>query len=253
VKINRWGAAAAFSAVAALALATPAAAEDETTPPNVLAEHDGLTVTQSACADGGQITITATGITYYVSSGMRTAGLAARLGGEIVTQEQVVQEDGEYVADETLVLDAPTEDATLEYRWFAGPRRDDLPAWKATGPADDGWDAVVAAIEALEEAEGRDWDARDTGEFITWFEVKVAGCPSESASDSAADSDADPDADPSPAVTETPAGESPAPGAGAELPTTGVPTWGLAAAGGVLLLAGTGAVLVGRRRRLSLD
>ena len=50
-----------------------------------------------------------------------------------------------------------------------------------------------------------------------------------------------------------PAGESPAPGAGAELPTTGVPTWGLAAAGGVLLLAGTGAVLVGRRRRLSLD
>ncbi|MGV2383653.1 MAG UNVERIFIED_CONTAM: LPXTG cell wall anchor domain-containing protein [Thermobifida fusca] len=48
-------------------------------------------------------------------------------------------------------------------------------------------------------------------------------------------------------------GESPAPGAGAELPTTGVPTWGLAAAGGVLLLAGTGAVLVGRRRRLSLD
>lgn len=49
------------------------------------------------------------------------------------------------------------------------------------------------------------------------------------------------------------AGESPAPGAGAELPTTGVPTWGLAAAGGALLLAGTGAVLVGRRRRLSLD
>src|SRR5690606_6122251 len=75
---------------------------------------------QAACADGGQITITATGITYYVSSGMRTAGLAARLGGEIVAQEQVEQEDGEYVADETLVLDAPAEDATLEYRWFAG-------------------------------------------------------------------------------------------------------------------------------------
>src|SRR5690606_40055955 len=112
------------------------------------------------CEDGGQITITATGITYYVSSGMRTAGLAARLGGEIVAQEQAPQDNGEYVADETLVLDAPAEDATLEYRWFAGPQRDDLPAW-TTGPADDGWGAVAAGIGPLEAGAGRPWSALD--------------------------------------------------------------------------------------------
>src|SRR5690606_37749307 len=192
------------------------------------------------CEDGGQITITATGITYYVSSGMRTAGLAARLGGEIVAQEQAPQDNGEYVADETLVLDAPAADATLEYRWFAGPQRDDLPAW-TTGPADDGWAAVAPATLALAAAGDRHWGARDPGESAPWYTTEVEGC-----------------APPTTAPTATPApapagGESPAPGAGAELPTTGVPTWGLAAAGGALLLAGTGAVLVGRRRRLSLD
>lgn len=246
MKIIRWGAAAAFSAVAALALATPAAAEDETTPPatpdapTVLAEHDGLAVTQAACADGGQITITATGITYYVSSGMRTAGLAARLGGEIVAQEQVAQEDGEYVADETLVLDAPAEDATLEYRWFAGPQRDDLPAWTATGPADDGWDAVAETIVSLEEAEGRQWDARDAGPFVTWYEVEVAGC-------APADDEEPTPAPTTPAPVE-PADPAPGAGGGDELPVTGAPAQAIALVG--LLLAGGGTValaLAGRR------
>src|SRR5690606_33580156 len=105
-------------------------------------------------------------------------------------------------------------------------------------PADDGWDAAVATIEALREAEGRHWDARDTGEFVTWYEVEVAGCaPATTAPATTA-----------PATTPA-GGECPAPGDGAELPMSGVPTWGLAAAGGVLLLAGGGAVLVGRRRR----
>jgi len=253
VKIIRWG--VALGAVAALALATPAAAEDETTPPatpdgpKVLAEHDGLTVTQAACADGGQITISGEGISYHVISGVRTAGLAARLDGEVYAQTQVEHDDGQFPvgAGEELVVPAPEGEGmwTLEYRWFAGPQRDDLPAW-TVGPADDDWDAVVATIEALREAEGRHWDARDTDEFVTWYEVKVAGCaPATTAPATTA---------PTTTPATTPAGgESPAPGAGAELPTTGVPTWGLAAAGGALLLAGTGAVLVGRRRRLSLD
>src|SRR5690606_34160986 len=252
VKIIRWGAAAAFSAVAALALAAPAAAEDETTPPattdapTVLAEHDGLTVTQAACADGGQITISGEGISYHVSSGVRTAGQAARLDGEVYAQTQVEHANGSFTVGEgeELVVPAPEGEGawTLEFRWFAGPQRDDLPAWKATGPADgEAWDAVVEAIVALQDAEQRHWDARDAGPFVTWYEVEVAGCaPATTA--------------PTTAPATTPAGgESPAPGAGAELPTTGVPPWGLAAAGGALLLAGTGAVLVGRRRRLSLD
>lgn len=248
MRVTRWGTAAALGVVAALAAAAPAAGQ--VNPPimqddpelEVLDEHDGLTVLQAACADGGQVTVTAAGITYHVSSQVRTAGLSARIGDQAVAQEQVEQDDGEYVADEVIVLEAPEADGVLEYRWFAGPDRADLPAWTATGPADEGWDAAVAEIVALEATEGRPWDARDSGPFVQWYSVEVTGCPAP--------------ASPTPEATTaapTPgASEGPAPGAGGEqLPQTGVSTGVIALGAVVLLVVGGGLYLVARRRRVS--
>lgn len=243
MRIIRW-AAAVVGVAAALAVAAPAAAEDDT----AAVEYGGLTVTQAACEDGGQITISGEGISYHVSSGVRTAGLAARLDGEVYAQPQVEHANGPFTVGEgeELVVPAPEGEGmwTLEFRWFAGPQRDDLPAWKATGPADgEAWDAVVEAIVALQDAEQRHWDARDTGEFVTWFEVEVFGCPPEPASEPTAD----PSASPSGGPVET---GSPAPGVGGEqLPVTGsslLPT--LLIVGGGAVAAGAVLVLLGRRR-----
>lgn len=244
MRVTRWGA-VALGTLAAVAVAGPAAAQ--VNPPQmqdgpqleVLAEHDGLTVLQAACEDGGQITVTATGIDYHVSSGMRTAGLSARIGEQEVAQLQEPAAGGAHVADETIVLEAPEAHGTLEYRWFAGPDRTDLPAWTATGPADPGWGDAVDAIVELEDTEGRYWDARDSGPFVTWFEVDVTGCPAASPSPEATTT-----------ATPTPgASEGPAPGAAGGLPVTGSPV-GLYAGvglGGVLL--GAGLIALARRRR----
>jgi len=212
VKIIRWG--AVLGAVAALALATPAAAHHN---------EAQATITFDGCA----------------LSGASEWEIDDHQVGNTVL---VVRVDGQvWSAPVGELLEITLEPGTqsVDWRVWGGGERDyDSP------PLSD----LDALVEYLNGG-GGELDADAPG--VDWHTLAVPDCP---APDPTTEPTVEPTAGPTATPATTPAGgESPAPGAGAELPTTGVPTWGLAAAGGVLLLAGTGAVLVGRRRRLSLD
>jgi len=157
-------------------LATPASA----TP----AQEGPITVVQSDCADGGEVTIKISGVEYNVSSGVKTAGLAARVNGVVFANTQVEHPDGTHPADEELVIGPFDVDTTVEYRWFAGPVRNDLPMWNMEDHPD--WADTVEERESTEE---RHWDARDDAPFVTWYEFDAKGCPTNE------DDDADTDAD----------------------------------------------------------
>lgn len=217
--------------------------------PFVLAEEGPITVTQASCDDGGKITVAIEdGHPFAVSSETRTAGLAARVGDTLVYQEPVKEHaNGAHTTDGDSIKIGPFEaDVVLEFRWFAGPDRNDLPAWDATGPADGGWDDVVAEVVSREEAEDRFWDARDDADFVNWYEVNVKGCPAD-------EPDPKPTESPSPEPTTEPTTEP------TEEPTTepkpDLPdTSGLTALpfftviGAALLIAGGVAMVAARRR-----
>ena len=202
--INRMlcGLAALFGAlVMALGLAVgTASAEEETSYPEWEPE---LSVTLDDC----QVTVQANSIPYHVSSGERTAGLAIRVNGETVayTKPEEMEDGGPYTFSESLSSGPVVDGDRVEFRWFAGPVRNDLPAWDATGPADgDAWDAVVAEIVARQDAEGRHWDAGDDAEFINWYTFEVTGCPASSSdSDDTETPDSDDTQTPDPGATES--------------------------------------------------
>ena len=202
MKIIRW--AVALGAVAALALAAPAAAHHAT---------PTATVAEGEC---GEVTITTTwGADEHQ---VDTAALVVLVDGEVTTA----------AIGETVTVGPFEADTTVQWRLWGGGERDyDDP------PLTD----LEALLAHLDQGGSELTDAPG----VAWHSLEVTGCaPATTAPATTA-----------PATT--PAGESPAPGAGGEqeLPTTGVPTWGLAAAGGVLLAAGGGVALVARRRRVS--
>ena len=166
-------------------LATPASA----TP----AQEGPITVVQSDCADGGEVTIKISGVEYNVSSGVKTAGLAARVDGVVFANTQVEKHDGTYDADEELVIGPFDVDTTVEYRWFAGPIRNDLPAWNLDHPE---LNEIIDEVEQPDEngvPTNRHWDARDDAPFVTWYEFDAKGCPTNEDDDT--DTDADDNSD----------------------------------------------------------
>ena len=250
--INRMlcGLAALFGAlVMALGLAVgTASAEEETSHP------DEFTVTLADC----QVTVQANSIPYHVSSGERTAGLAIRVNGETVAYtapEAMANRTGSefYEFNESLSFGPVVDGDVVEFRWFAGPDRDDLPAWDATGPADGAdWDAVVAEIAAREAAEGRRWDARDDAEFVNWYTFEVTGCPPATETpDPGATQTPDPGATetPDPGASQTPsATESPE---AATLPqTSGVRLLPALLIGGFALIGAGAAFYYATRRKM---
>ena len=191
-------------------------------------QESPITVVQSDCADGGKVTIKISGVEYNVSSGVKTAGLAARVNGEVFANMQVEHPDGTYSADEELVIGPFEVDTVVEYRWFAGPIRNDLPMWNMEDHPD--W---ADTVEERESTEKRHWDARDDAPFVTWHTFNAKGCPAP------ADDDNDDDADNVDDGKDDDAGTG---GGDADdsdtLPVTGAPAALIAGAGAALLGAG---------------
>ena len=200
-----------LGAVAALAFAAPAAAHHATPTATVVEGECGETTIATAWPDD------------VADHRVDTAALVVLVDGEVTTA----------AIGETVTVGPFEADTTVQWRLWGGGERDYD-------------DPPLADLEALLAHLDQGGSELTDAPGVAWHSLEVTGCP-----------EPDPTTPPTtapPADDEDDAGgtggESPAPGAGAELPTTGVPTWGLAAAGGALLLAGGGAVLVGRRRRV---
>jgi LPXTG-motif cell wall-anchored protein len=210
-------------------------------------QESPITVVQSDCADGGEVTIKISGVEYNVSSDVKTAGLAARVNGEVFANTQVEQPNDTYLADEELVIGPFEVDTVVEYRWFAGPIRNDIPMWNMEDHPD--WADTVEERESTEE---RHWDARDDAPFVTWLRFEAEGCPSE------IEPSPEPEPEPEPSPEPTPSGETPSPTAspsevegegGEQLPVTGSSLPYVVGAGAALLGLGTGVVLLTRKRK----
>ena len=211
------------------------------------AQGDGpLAVTVDECT----VTVTAAEMPVHISSGLRTAGLAVRVDGEVTATEPVPTDEATGVVTESITVGPLTSDTTVEYRWFGGPVREhDWPAWDTASHPD--W---VDVVEAREADKGAPWDASDTAEFVTWHSVEfVAGEQCLPPAD---------DSDPTPTPTTEPTAEptdDPGAGAGGSDDDTLPVTSGLVVPvvlGGVGLAAvavGGVALAVGRRRGLPLD
>lgn len=205
-----------------------------------------------------KVMVQANDIPYHVSSGKRTAGLAIRInGGEFVDYTPPkAMPDGPHTFNGSLSYGPVTDTDVIEFRWFAGPDRDDLPAWDATGPADGpAWDAVVAEIEGRMAADPdrEHWDARDDAEFVNWYRFEVTGCPEPTKSPEVTKSP-EPSATGTPEVTGTPGAtgtpevtEDPK---AATLPkTSGIRTLPALLIGGIVLMGlGAGLYFVTRRK-----
>src|SRR5690606_23937170 len=108
-----------------------------------------------------QVTVQANSIPYHVTSGERTAGLAIRVNGETVayTEPEAMENrtgDEFYEFTESLSFGPVVDGDRVEFRWFAGPDRSDLPPWNTADHPD--WVDTVAERRSIE---GRHWDARD--------------------------------------------------------------------------------------------
>src|SRR5512138_1392863 len=222
------------------------------TPASATPTQEGpITVVQSDCADGGEVTIKISGVEYNVSSGVKTAGLAARVDGEVFANTQIEQPDGMYPADEELVIGPFDVDTTVEYRWFAGPIRNDLPAWNLDHPE---LNKIIDEVEQPDEngvPTNRHWDARDVGPFVTWYTFDAKGCPAPSPAPSPTPT-VTPSASPTPGATAEPStAPSAAPSAetAPELPVTGSKSVVFGGAAVLLGLTGGGLMLLGRRKR----
>lgn len=147
-----------------------ASAEEETSYP------DEFTVTLADC----QVTVQANSIPYHVSSGERTAGLAIRVNGETVAYtapEKMENRTGSefYEFNESLSSGPVVDGDVVEFRWFAGPVRNDLPLWDLDHPE------LNEIIDQVERPDGefvRHWNAGDDAEFVNWYTFgKITGCP----------------------------------------------------------------------------
>lgn len=203
-------------------LAVPASA--------TLTQESPITVVQSDCADGGKVTIKISGVEYNVSSDMKTAGLAARVNGEVFANTQIEQPNGTYLADEELVLGPFEVDTVIEYRWFAGPIRNDLPPWDLDHPE---LNEIIDEVEQKDENNvptNRHWDARDVGPFVTWYTFNAKGCPADDDDDDVDDVDDGKDDDAGAGGGDADDNDT--------LPVTGAPAALIAGAGAALLGAG---------------
>lgn len=216
-----------------LGMTAEAASATETDYPNE------FTVTLADC----QVTVQANSIPYNVSSGTRTAGLAIRVNGETVAYTKPeAMADGAHEFNESLSFGPVVDGDVVEFRWFAGPVRNDLPAWNTADHPD--WADTVMEREVTEK---RHWDARDSAPFVTWYTFEVTGCPA-------------PSPDPSPSPTTSPSPDptaSPDPSAspsldlaGDQLPvTSGVRLLPILLIGGLLLVGlGTSLYYITRRK-----
>src|SRR5690606_173961 len=190
-------------------------------------QESQITVVQSDCADGGKVTIKISGVEYNVSSGVKTAGLAARVNGEVFANAQIEHPNGTYSADEELVIGPFEVDTVIEYRWFAGPIRNDLPMWNMEDYPD--WADTVEERESTEE---RHWDARDDAPFVTWYTFNAKGCPAPADDDDDDVDDVDDGKDDDAGAGGGDADEN------ATLAVTGAPAALIAGAGAALLGAG---------------
>lgn len=225
-------------------LASPASAEDTTPTPSVsptptiqqLQAPEGF---QLHLGDCGQLTILADSLPYNVSSGKRTAGLAVRVGDDIAYTEPTAMDNGSYMFDGSLTVGPlEQENTTVEYRWFAGPDRNDLPAWDLDSHPD--W---VDIVTQQEDDQDRHWDAGNTAPFVPWHSVEVDGCPVPDPTPTPTGQPADPTPTPTPA-------DQPLDQTSDTLPDTGT-GWVLPAAiiGATLVVSGAVAIWVTRRPR----
>lgn len=184
------------------------------------------------------LTVQAHDLTYHVTSGTRTAGLAIEVNGETeayTPPDPEAENGGPYSFSESLSFGPVTNADVVKFRWFAGPDRGDgdLPAWDTTTYPD--W---VDTVVARETAEDRHWDARDDAEFVNWYTYEVTNCPP---------------ATESPEPTETPeatptATESPEAGTLPE--TSGVRLLPVLLIGGIAVIGVGATILYVTRRRV---
>ena len=208
--INRMvrGLAALIGAAAlTLGVTTGAASATETDYP------DEFTVSLVDC----QVTVQANSIPYHVSSGTRTAGLAIRVNEETVAYtEPKAMKDGAHTFSESLSSGPVVDGDVVEFRWFAGPVRNDLPLWDLDHPE------LNEIIDQVERPDGefiRHWNAGDDAEFVNWYTFgEITGCPAPSPSPTTPP--ASPDPSPSPTASSSPTA-SPDPSASPSLDPTG--------------------------------
>lgn len=189
-----------------------------------------------------QVTVAADSIPHHVSSGMRTAGLAIQVNGETVAYTPPeAMGDGAYEFEESLSFGPVVDTDVVEFRWFAGPDRTDLPAWNLDHPE---LNEIIAQVEYPEGEFVRHWDARDDAEFVNWYAFgEITGCPEETGTPSPG---ASPTASPTTGAGETPSATPEA----ATLPeTSGIRLLPVLLIGGAAFIgAGAGLYVLGRRR-----
>src|SRR5690554_7368653 len=135
MRMLRMLAATSAAALTGLAMAGTAHATEQADGP--------LAVTVDECT----VTVTAAEMPVHISSGLRTAGLAVRVDGEVTATEPVPTDEATGVVTESVTVGPLTSDTTVEYRWFGGPIREhDWPTWDTESHPD--WVDVVEAREA---------------------------------------------------------------------------------------------------------